>query len=154
MLDERDERLIDYYAVTPLRKQGYYMYRLFLPVLITLLVSLLYQAEHWPVLILLAVEAPIYALFLVAFAANKVEGLALSKLVGLLLIGAICAYFVPERWQWLAAPLPTYWPSRLYVSGFGHGQDFVLSSGAFVLGLIFHLYLLYKLFVRCFHRVE
>jgi fluoroquinolone transport system permease protein len=156
MLDERDENVISYYAVTPLMRRGYMVYRLALPSGLCTLLSSLYliasglssiQLEHIYILLLLAIEAPCFALFLASFAANKVEGLALSKIGGLFIAGPIIAYFVPSPWQIIGAWIPTYWPAKLFfgieaVSGFS-----VIVY--FLVGLIFHLSLL-SIMVRIF----
>jgi fluoroquinolone transport system permease protein len=158
MLDERDENIIAYYAVTPLAREGYFRYRLMLPsflsVLLTALFLLLsglamFQIENGFMLILLALEAPCIALFLVAFAANKVEGLALSKVTGLLFAGPIIAFFVPESWQYLGMLVPTYWPAKCYLAGISNEPFTAL--GAFVIGLIYHVLLL-KMLVRSFMK--
>lgn len=156
MLDERDENVISYYAVTPLMRRGYMIYRLVLPSLLCTLLSSIYfvcsglssfQVEHIYIFLLLACEAPCFALFLASFSANKVEGLALSKIGGLFIAGPIVAYFVPGPWQLIGAWIPTYWPAKLFfvietASGFS-----VLAS--FMVGLIFHLILL-SIMVRIF----
>lgn len=163
MLDERDERLIDCYAVTPLRKKGYIAYRLTLPVVIACVMSALFllasgvtrqQPENGAVLLLLVLEAPLISLFLVTLAANKVEGLALSKMIGLLLLGAVSAYFVPLPWQYLAGILPTYWPSKLYLDGSALGGKPYLAWAVFGIGLTWHLILLQLLLRRLWSRLE
>ncbi|OXS56971.1 hypothetical protein B1A99_19165 [Cohnella sp. CIP 111063] len=163
ILDERDEQLIGLYAVTPIRKQGYFLYRLALPTLLGLAMSTLFllaggvaqrQFENMGVLGMLALEAPIFALFLATAAANKVEGLALSKIVSLTLIGAIVAYFAPEPWQLLAVALPTYWPSKLYLEGASVGGDLAWTTAALVTGFLYHLLILYVLLRRFLQRID
>lgn len=56
---------------------------------------------------------PIYALLLAAFATNKVQGFALTKALGVLLVPPVLAYFVPAPWQWLFGLDPLYWPAKL-----------------------------------------
>jgi fluoroquinolone transport system permease protein len=156
MLDERDENVISYYAVTPLMRRGYMVYRLALPSGLCTLLSSLYliasglssiQLEHIYILLLLAIEAPCFALFLASFAANKVEGLALSKIGGLFIAGPIIAYFVPIPWQIIGAWIPTYWPAKLFF-GIEAASGFSVIV-YFLVGLIFHLSLL-SIMVRIF----
>ncbi|MNO37910.1 Fluoroquinolones export permease protein/MT2760 [compost metagenome] len=158
MLDERDENVISYYAVTPLMRRGYMVYRLVLPSVLCTLLSSLYlivsglfsiQLEHIYILLLLAIEAPCFALFLASFAANKVEGLALSKIGGLFIAGPIVAYFVPSPWQIMGAWIPTYWPAKLFFVIEATRGFSVIPS--FLVGLIFHLSLL-SIMVRIFIR--
>lgn len=163
MLDERDESLISIYTVTPMMKKGYLAYRLALPTSISLIMSALFllfsgvsqhRLENLAVLLLLVVETPLLAMFLAAFAANKVEGLALSKLIALTLLGAIFAYFVPEPWQFTAAALPTYWPARLYLEGVTFNHSVTKIIFLFISGLLFHLMLLQKMFTIFSRKIE
>jgi fluoroquinolone transport system permease protein len=149
MLDERDENLIAYFGVTPLTRRGYYRYRLLFPSLLALLSSGLYllasgmteiRVESMYTLLLLALEAPCIALFLVAAADNKVEGLALSKLCGLLFVGPVVAAFVPEPWQMAGMIVPTYWPAKSYM--LGESREPVWSALSFAAGLVYHVLLL------------
>lgn len=156
MLDERDENVISYYAVTPLMRRGYMLYRLVLPSLLCTFLSSLFfivsglssfQLEHIYILILLAFEAPCFALFLASFAANKVEGLALSKIGGLFIAGPIVAYFVPSPWQFIGAWIPTYWPAKLFFVIEASSGFIVLAY--FMVGLLFHSSLL-SIMIRIF----
>ena len=51
-------------------------------------------------------------LFIAAFAANKVEGFALTKMYGLVGMIPLVAYFVPEPWQFLFGVFPPYWACK------------------------------------------
>ncbi|AIQ14581.1 hypothetical protein [Paenibacillus durus] len=158
MLDERDENIISYYAITPLMRRGYMLYRLILPSMLCILLSSSYlifsgRSEIHSgiifILLLLAIEAPCYTLFLAAFAANKVEGLALAKIGGLLIAGPAAAYFVPGAWQLLGAWIPTYWPAEAFFA-IEQGRPYTAIAD-FGVGLIFHLALLcvmVKIFVK------
>lgn len=161
MLDERDENMIAYYGVTPLSRDGYFRYRLFLPSLLTLFMSGLFilfsgiaeaRLESSLTVVLLVLEAPLLALFLTSFASNKVEGLALSKASGLLFAGPIAAYFVPEPWTYLGVWIPTFWPAQSYLSGIA-GQT-APSIGWFAGGLAFHTLLLALLLRVFFRRID
>jgi fluoroquinolone transport system permease protein len=158
MLDERDENIIAYYAVTPLARNGYLYYRMFLPSLLSLLLTTLFfslsgiakiQMESGYTLVLLALEAPCIALLLTAFAANKVEGLALSKANGLLIAGPIVVSFVPESWQFLGMWVPTFWPAKCYIAGISNEP--LIALGSFGVGFVFHVILLMVL-IRSFSK--
>lgn len=159
ILDERDENLISYYAITPLSKRGYFLYRLSVPVVLSVFFSLLliYTVQlvsvPWAKLLLLmpmiALEAPIIALFMSAFAANKVEGLALSKLAGLVVLAPLIIFWVPLPWQWLGGIIPTFWISKTYlVATQDESLIFILYA---IIGTVVHLILLQgllRLFVK------
>lgn len=46
ILDERDDHLLEYYAITPLQKSGYLGYRLLMPVIISFIFS--FSWEYLP----------------------------------------------------------------------------------------------------------
>ncbi|QTH45358.1 hypothetical protein J4772_13670 [Cohnella sp. LGH] len=163
MLDERDEHIVDYYAVSPLRKSGYLAYRLIAPVFVGAGMSLAFvvvsgiselTGNRMLPLLLFVMEAPLFALFLVAFSANKVEGLALSKLITLTLLGPAGAYLVAEPWQWFAGLLPTYWPSKLFLEQVSAETDWQRQAIVFGAGIVVHSLLLYGLLKRFLNRVE
>ncbi len=124
LLDERDDGTLDALQVTPLSLGGYLVYRVFMPmalgVLLTLMVVwLVGLVSMHPVEVLVAAIAaaplgPIYALFLAGFAHNKVQGFALMKAAGILSWPPIIAYFVPLVWQWVLGAVPTYWPIKVF----------------------------------------
>lgn len=127
MLDERDEQLIQLFAVTPLRKSGYLAVRLAAPAMLTAVFSLFVAIVSdlvppaWdrliPAIVLLAMEGPMLALFLGAYAANKVEGLALSKGAGVLIAAPLAVWFLPAPGQFAAAVLPTFWTAKVLFPG-------------------------------------
>jgi len=161
MLDERDENMIAYFAITPFTRKGYFFYRLFLPSVLAVALSSLFillsgiaviQLESLYTVLLLTLEAPCLALFLATFAANKVEGLALSKISGLLFAGPIIAAFTPLPWQYLGAWIPSYWPAKIYLLGI-KGEP-IAAIGAFGIGLAYHLILLKVMFHSFLKRID
>lgn len=159
MLDERDENIISFFAVTPLMRKGYLLYRLTLPSILSAVLTVLFltfsgltkfQLEHFLVLLLLLIEAPWFALLVAAFSANKVEGLALYKIGALFFIaGPIIIFFVPEVWRWLGVWIPTYWPAIVFLKGTNSDSFAVIYN--FSIGFIFHIVLLLmtiRMFIR------
>lgn len=148
LLDQRDDRTLFALQVTPLSLNNYLAYRLMLPVLIGLLLSLvvlpLSGLVQLNILYLLAVAlaaapiAPLFALFLAAFAANKVQGFAIQKGLGAVILPPLVAYFVPAPWHWLFGLVPTYWPAQvLWLAQAGSGQLWLyLGVGLLVQGLL------------------
>lgn len=160
MLDDRDENMMAYLAVTPLARVGYIRYRLLFPSLLTLLMGSLYilmsgmeqvRPEAFYSVVVFLLEAPLIAMVLIVFASNKVEGLALTKATGLLFAGPVAAYVVPDPWTYVGALIPTYWPARIYMTGIADG---VSSLGWFVGGLGIHIALLIALLGTWMKRTE
>lgn len=122
LLDERDERILIALLVTPTSLRSYLVYRIGAPWILGLAVTvvcypLLDVAPLAPVpLVLVALlaslTAPITALFLAAFAADKVSGFALVKVHSAVSMLAVVALLVPEPWQLAAGLVPAYWPMK------------------------------------------
>lgn len=141
LLDEIDQRILSFVAVTPTGRGGYLVQKILLPTVLVFGISLLLGgingivAVRWPeflaVALLLALETPLVALFIVAFGENKVAGAALAKVAGLLVFGPIVAHFGDTPLALAAGILPTYWAGELfYFSGDSRGVWWLLFVGA------------------------
>lgn len=134
LLDERDEEILTYISVTPMSRSGFVWYRMAGPVLVSFAFFLIFlrftglvppdPVRDLPVAMLVALEAPLLTLFLAAFAANKVEGLALVKVTGIMFLAPFAGYFIPSRWQLLAGIFPPYWVTKAFVVGDRVGSGF------------------------------
>ncbi len=124
ILDERDESMINYYAVTPLTKKGYLVFRMTVPIVFTFLVSVvfylslydIYAVDLLKLLIvssLLALQAPVFSFLMASFASNKVEGLAIGKLLGMMIVPPIANYFLVSNWSLLFFIVPQTWVSAI-----------------------------------------
>jgi fluoroquinolone transport system permease protein len=125
LLDERDEGVLTAVALTPVGRTGFLAYRMAAPtawsgiaaVTVALLAGLVaFAPQRLAALALLAgLQTPLLALFLAAYAPDKVRGMALAK-VGSVLIGlGALAVLAPDPWLWLAAPSPHFWLVRLVI---------------------------------------
>ncbi|KAA3663416.1 MAG: hypothetical protein DWQ10_00225 [Calditrichaeota bacterium] len=134
ILDERDEEIIAFIAVTPLRKSGYLAYKLsssyvlgFISCIAILSGTALIQLHPHQVLLLafvIAIEAPIASLFLAAFAEDKVAGLAFGKIIGIMYIAPFIVFFVNSNWQLLAAALPPFWIAKAFIAAMDNNTFF------------------------------
>lgn len=149
ILDEKDDDTLTALRVTPISMSGYALYKggaavalSFLFVLVALPLTGLLPASLLPVVapsaLLSGLMAPIFALVIATFAANKVEGLALMKVLSIFMLGPLAAYFVGSPWQLLFGLLPTYWPAKAFwVAGEGGNfWPYVLAGLVYALLLI------------------
>jgi fluoroquinolone transport system permease protein len=123
MLDERDEGLGEYYCVTPLGGAGYLASRLALPVLWSIVIApvlmLLFSLSHPDILrvLCIAVAGGVFGatntLMLLCFAGNKVEGLAVSKMLGLTMMPMLVPIITSSPWGLIAGVFPAYWMGAL-----------------------------------------
>ena len=127
LLEERDDGLSAYLAVTPVGRRGYFVSRLLIPAVWSFLVSIVlmecFSLTRWSFAPLsatcllgsaLSLEA---ALLVVALSRNRVEGLAVAKLSGLFLAGLFVPFFLRSGAQYLFSPLPSFWTARFAIEG-------------------------------------
>ena len=124
LLDQRDDQTLTGLMVTPLSLGDYLRYRLGGLMLLSavcgaVMVPLAGLRETTALQVVVSAVtaaplAPIYALFLGTFAANKVQGFALAKAVGVVLVPCIVAYFVTGPWQNAFGIVPHYWALKVF----------------------------------------
>ena len=161
LLDERDEGTMTALQVTPLPMRAYLGYRMLLPTLwsiaaIFIMVPLMGIGSVGARSLLAigvvgALLAPIFALIFIAFAANKVQGLALSKGISVLLSGPFIAWFVPAPWQYLFGIFPSYWPMKAYWAETAGGNMWPWLAGGVVVAALYIVPLLMR-FNRTLYR--
>jgi fluoroquinolone transport system permease protein len=159
LLDQRDDDTFTALQVTPLPLNGYLAYRLAVPMLLSLVMTLialpLSGFISFGPLALLAMAlaaapiAPLTALFLGAFAANKVQGFALQKALGVFMVAPLLGLVLPMPWQLLVWIVPTYWPAALlWALADGANYPWAVLLG----GILYQGLLLFGL-LRRFNRV-
>lgn len=121
LLEDRDEGTLTALDVTPMGKSGFVVYRVTVSAFATMLIS----ALAWPLLVrdlpavegltvavLVGVETALIAMALPALARNKVEGLALTKLLNLLSLAPL-AVLLPTPFRLLAWVVPSTFVGEL-----------------------------------------
>lgn len=152
MLSEFDENMVSYLAVTPIGKKGYILSRLVLPAVISFIVSIVlvysFSLTNWSFLMILLICLQtdiiciVLALFIFSFSHNKVEGMAMAKLSGLIMIGLPIPFFLFSKFQFMFSIFPSFWISK-----------FVLEKNIFyIFPYIFTTILLFALFYGKFKR--
>ena len=122
VLEEADERLISYLAVTPLGKAGYLISRFGFTGIISLAISILiFSIFHLTditipmllgIIIISAAQGIGAAMLIVTLSANKVEGMAVGKFTMLFIFGAIAPFFISGKAQYIFSVLPSFWLAR------------------------------------------
>lgn len=122
ILEERDEKIAKYLFVTPLRKNGYLIARIGLPcaaafaVTVCLLPPFKLTALGAGTVVYLslagALQGMLLALLIVTLSSNKLEGMAVTKLSSVMILGVLVPYFVSGKIQYMFAFLPAFWVGR------------------------------------------
>ena len=124
LLDQKDDRTLTALQVTPLTVEGYLAYRILVPMVVSVPVMMASIAiadlvtmgvvAAFAAAVQAAPTAPLYALFVAAFASNKVQGFALMKGVGVLTWPPVIAWFIVSPWQVAFGIDPLYWPLKVF----------------------------------------
>jgi len=122
ILGEIDDGITNYMSVTPLGRGGYLISRLVLPLAFSFFVSIIslnvfsLTRISFEVIIglsiLSSISGFITSMLVVSISGNKVEGMAVTKLSGILMIGIVLPFFVSERIQYLLFLLPSLWVAK------------------------------------------
>lgn len=122
ILDEMDSGISRHLMVTPIGKSGYLTSRLGFPLMLAYPVTclILYFANLsglnvgniLGIAFLGTVSSLLSALLVVVIADNRVEGMAINKLAGLLGMGCFVPFFVHGWQQYLFAILPSFWLAK------------------------------------------
>ena len=125
ILTEYDENMSSYMAVTPVGKRGYIASRLVLPAIIAVFVSFIlmkfFSLTSWAAsaLLIICVLSSLLnvgvSLLIVSFSHNRVEGMALGKLAGIILMGLPVPFFMFSGVQYLFSLLPSFWIAKISV---------------------------------------
>jgi hypothetical protein len=125
ILAEIDDGISKYLAVTPVGKKGYLISRIGFPALIAFFISvlalMLFHISNISVVEMIGVSLVfsllgiITALLVVALSANKVEGMAVSKLTGLFFLGLPAPFFIKGSMQYILFFLPSFWVAKYTV---------------------------------------
>lgn len=125
MLDDKDQRTLSALQVVPVPRSAYPLYRAAtttvvtaLSVTVALALTRLVPADlllaSIPITFVSGMSAAALGLLMPVLANNKVEGLALLRGIGVLLIGLPIAPYFLDSLQWCFWPLPTYWPAKAF----------------------------------------
>lgn len=127
ILEERDEGLCAFYQITPSEGYSYLFARIGIPMLwafiTTIIVSAVFNISFLSFRVILSSSlissftGVFLAMMVVSIAGNRVEALALSKLMGVSFIGLILIWFIPAPYHFLLAFLPSFWIGKLLIDG-------------------------------------
>lgn len=141
ILGELDDKIAGYMSVTPAGNNGYLFSRLGFPAIISFFINALvlelFSLTHLslPDIFIMSLSSAllgvITALLVIAVSSNKVEGMAIGKISGLVGIGMFIPVMFHGKAQYLAAFLPSFWTGK-YLLGknpfclFGFAVTFIL----------------------------
>ncbi len=135
LLDERDQNTLAALRVTPLPPATYPAYRAGVTVVLTtfsVLASLAVSgrvdagtlALSVPIALMAGLLAPVLGFVMSSLGRNKIEGLAVMRVIGLAVftVPMIPFFLLDSPWQLTFGVLPAYWPVRAFWSAYDGGS--------------------------------
>jgi len=156
LLDDRDDGVLRALETTPVGKGGFMQYRIVMVALMAALLTLLTLALNRPAwgvatafgfALLVALEGVFATFILPALARNKVEGLAIAKLVNMLILGGLLA-LVPGAWRFAFFAVPTFWLGEFAGLPSGGGIGFLAGIGPALAVHLALVWLMYRFATR------
>lgn len=151
MLDEYDHHIVGHLIVTPLKKSGYLHARITIPLVFSWMISVvivwIFSLVSWNfyellvISFLLSIMSVIFSLIVFSFSKNKVEGLAIAKIAGLILSGLFIPFFLSNITQYYFSFLPSFWIAKYAIN------NQIINLIASLLSSLIWLLLLYKRFL-------
>lgn len=137
LLEDREQGVLTAYRVSPLSPRRYLLYRgisaYALSLVATLPALVVVGLVSIPPAVLVgtvavgALGGPTIALVFGTLASNTIEGIALSKLINLVVLAPVVVVaVVPEPIQFFAAILPTFWPIKALIAGVARDPGWLL----------------------------
>lgn len=145
LIEEKETAVAKIYGVLPVSKIGFVLARLFIPTLITtVLTFILLEAQtFYPVAVVPnlvfsligGLLVPVYILGISVLAKNRMAGMVWIKVFNIAVVVPVIAFFIPQRFTPLFGIFPTHWPYQGFFSLL-EGEAFLwqLIIGLFYLG--------------------
>ncbi len=157
ILDERDESILSFIKITPMGIDGYLKYRIGFALISTAFASILIAGtlcirgyfSLFDTLLLctmVPLESIILTMLVVTYAANKVEGLAIAKMLGLIPFAVLAPFFISSGFRYFLFFLPPFWVGEVLITE-SNVIRILLLGGAIVIHLLY-IHLLKKKFMR------
>lgn len=121
LLDEREENILNAIRVTPVKLQTYLLSKVFFIISVSIISGMLITSfiglveisiwESFIINTLMSFLAPFNMMLINTFAKNRVEGFALVKGTGFMILLPIVAIYIPHPINLIFGVIPGYWPA-------------------------------------------
>lgn len=155
LLDERDQNTLAALRVTPVPPMTYPAYRAAVTIALTsfsVLASLAVSGQvdartialSVPIALMAGLLAPVLGFVMSALGRNKIEGLAVMRVIGLAVftVPMIPFFLLDSPWQLAFGVLPAYWPVRAFWSAFDGGAYWPYVAGGLLYNAVLTIVLL------------
>lgn len=149
VLGEIDDNISRYLIVTPLGKTGYLISRLGIPAIlafiITVILLLTFSLTKISLLsnllisLIALLQGIIISTLVISLSSNKLEGMAITKLSGVFIMGILAPFFILNKTQYILFFLPIFWLTKTFEE-----NNYMYMFISFVISLVWILLLLKK----------
>lgn len=162
ILDDRDDNILTSIKTTPLNIHQYLSFRLIMGFVLSWIACafVMWFSDIWEfsIVAILAISflaslaAPMSGLLINAFAKNKIEGFAVMKGTGTIIVFPIIALFFLDKKELIFSFAPGFWPAKV-ISSLIRGKEMLFMSynQYYFIGLVYVILLnvlIYKLFLK------
>lgn len=164
LLDDQDDHVLYSLKITPIKVRDYIVIKLFfsyflgfIATLLLVLITRLFESSIMNIIgisLLAALQAPMLALLINAFASNKVEGFVFMKATGILVMIPIASLFLTNWTELFLGIVPGFWVARLVSMSMIPSDYFLNEFGYYLLGYIVNIGLIWLLFNKYKHRIQ
>lgn len=126
ILGDMDDGITSYMSVTPLGKNGYLYSKLGFPVIISFIITIfvlfvfsltkISLGMTIGLAMLTSILGFIMSIMVISISTNKVEGMAVMKLSGILVLGIFAPFFITGNIQYLLFFFPSLWIAKFAIS--------------------------------------
>ncbi len=161
LLDDQDDHVLFSLKITPIKVSNYILIKLLfsymLGVMSTFLLIYITNLINTSILqmigisILAALQAPMLALFINAFAKNKVEGFVFMKATGIIVLIPILSLFINDWKELFLGIVPGFWVARIVSMSLIPSTYLLNEIWYYILGFIVNIFLillLYKIYQK------
>lgn len=162
ILDDRDDKILTSIKITPLSIHQFLSFRMVMGLVLTFITCIyviwfsnignLSTSNILVISALASLATPMTALLINSLANNKIEGFAVMKGVGIILVFPIVALFFMNSKELIFAFAPGFWPAKAISSIIRGNELMYMSYNMYVgVGFVYVIllnYLVYKVFLR------
>jgi len=152
ILDDRDDHIFNSIRITPLNLNSYLLFRLALVYCLSFTACFFVMwfvqigplNENNMILIsfLAAFSAPLTGLLINLFATNKIEGFAIMKLTGIIILLPVISLYFTDAKELFFAFIPAFWPGKIISTLVRSESNMLLTLNTyFWIGLLYSIVL-------------
>ncbi|NMS91190.1 ABC transporter permease [Clostridioides difficile] len=150
ILGEIDDNISRYLIVTPLGKTGYLISRLGIPAILAFIITVvmlmifsltkIFFLSNLSISLIALLQGIITSMLVISLSSNKLEGMAITKLSGVFIMGILAPFFILNKVQYILFFLPTFWLSKAF-----NENNYIYVLISFFISLVW-IFLLFKKF--------